>query len=134
MIIFVANKDGADELSFAVSSKLGFPSVSLHGDKHQSDRSAALKKFKKGEVGVLIATDVASRGLHIEDVRTVVNYDVAKNIETHGKRASLISSFILCFSSTSVRFVTFPFSYMDTKSSSSCWKNREDGERRSGAR
>jgi hypothetical protein len=58
----------------------------LHGDKDQNSRMEVLRKFKSGECSVLVATDVASRGLDIKDVRTVINYDAAKNIETHVHR------------------------------------------------
>jgi ATP-dependent RNA helicase DDX42 len=58
----------------------------LHGDKHPSDRKAALKAFAKGQVKLLIATDVAGRGLDIPEVTTVINFDPAKNWDTHVHR------------------------------------------------
>ena len=72
VLIFVAHKIAADQLSKNLSHL--YPSVVLHGDKHQSERSDALRKFKKSEVQILIATDVASRGLHIDEVRYVIMY------------------------------------------------------------
>jgi len=58
----------------------------LHGDKHPSDRQAALKAFANGKVLILIATDVASRGLDIANVSTVINFDAAKNLDVHTHR------------------------------------------------
>ena len=60
----------------------------LHGDKDQADRDSAMKRFGKadGDVSILVATDVASRGLHVSDVRTVINYDVPTKIETYVHR------------------------------------------------
>jgi superfamily II DNA/RNA helicase len=60
---------------------------SLHGDKDQAERTISMKKFSKSEeTAILVATDIASRGLDVKDIRTVVNYDVAKNIETYVHR------------------------------------------------
>lgn len=64
-----------------VPSLLG--AQAIHGDKQQGDRMRALRDFKKGDVKVLVATDVAARGLDIAAVMSVVNYDCARNIETH---------------------------------------------------
>jgi Lhr-like helicase len=60
---------------------------SLHGDKDQAERTMSMKKFSKSEeTAILVATDIASRGLDVKDIRTVINYDVAKNIETYVHR------------------------------------------------
>ena len=58
----------------------------MHGDLDQHSRMAILNKFKSGSLHVLVATDVAARGLDIRTIRTVVNYDVAKSIDTHVHR------------------------------------------------
>lgn len=60
----------------------------LHGDKDQADRDSAMRRFGKtdGDVSILVATDVASRGLHVSDIRTVINYDVPTKIETYVHR------------------------------------------------
>lgn len=60
---------------------------SLHGDKDQTERTMSMQKFSKSEeTAILVATDIASRGLDVKDIRTVINYDVAKNIETYVHR------------------------------------------------
>ena len=58
----------------------------LHGDMDQSERNKVITMFKKQEVNILVATDVAARGLDIPHIRTVVNYDVARDIDTHTHR------------------------------------------------
>jgi ATP-dependent RNA helicase DDX42 len=88
-LIFVATRDGCEQLATTLRNQIADPSLvleTLHGDKHQSDRNAALQAFKKGRVLVLIATDVAGRGLDIPSVTTVLNFDPAKNLDTHVHR------------------------------------------------
>ena len=58
----------------------------IHGDRHQSDRNAALSALRKGKLAALVATDVASRGLDVLDIMTVVNFDAAKNFDSHVHR------------------------------------------------
>lgn len=60
--------------------------VSIHGEKVQHERNSAISKFKKNERAILIATDVAARGLDISDVMVVVNFDAAKNLDAHVHR------------------------------------------------
>jgi ATP-dependent RNA helicase DDX42 len=88
-LVFCATKDGCEQLA-AQLVPTGVQCVTLHGDKHQSDRNAALRKFVKQIQGeppiVLIATDVASRGLDIPRVTTVINYDPPKNLDVHVHR------------------------------------------------
>ncbi|MFW2332065.1 MAG: helicase-related protein, partial [Nitrospinota bacterium] len=55
----------------------------IHGDYRQSKRDKALKNFKEGKVNVLIATDVAARGLHVNDIKTVINYRLPDDITTY---------------------------------------------------
>jgi len=88
VLIFVNSKNGANELSENLN-KFGagkFSCGSIHGDRDQNERFEILQNFKKGITSILIATDVAARGLDIKDVNTVINYDVAKNIEIHVHR------------------------------------------------
>ena len=90
-IVFVATKDLCDELSSTLNNNNGNDGssaviVSIHGDKDQSDRNAAISIFKKNPNAVMIATDVASRGLDIPNVMTVINFDAAKNIDSHVHR------------------------------------------------
>lgn len=84
-IIFCGRKTRADDLSseFVLS---GINCTSLHGDREQADREQALEDIKTGDVRILIATDVASRGLDIEDITHVVNYDFPRNIEEYVHR------------------------------------------------
>ena len=60
--------------------------VSIHGEKDQRDRNSAISTFKKNSRAILIATDVAARGLDIPDVMVVVNFDAAKNLDAHVHR------------------------------------------------
>ncbi len=60
--------------------------VSIHGEKDQRDRNSAISTFKKNARAILIATDVAARGLDIPDVMVVVNFDAAKNLDAHVHR------------------------------------------------
>lgn len=83
-LVFVATKEGCEQLAGKLGDQIH--TVTLHGDKHQSDRNAALRKFVKNEHIVLIATDVASRGLDIPKVATVINYDPPKNLDVHVHR------------------------------------------------
>ena len=86
-LVFVATKEGCDRLVSQLQTALPTLSVAvLHGDKHASDRTATIRAFAKGRVSTLIATDVASRGLDIPRVSTVVNFHAAKNYDTHVHR------------------------------------------------
>ena len=73
-LVFVRTKRGADRLVLALR-KEGVKSEVLHGDLTQSARQRALQRFIKGDVGLLVATDVAARGLDIDGVDVVVHYD-----------------------------------------------------------
>ena len=64
----------------------GFKVGLLHGDMHQDDRTKVISEFKKHDMPILVATDVAARGLDIPAIKTVVNYDVARDIDTHTHR------------------------------------------------
>ncbi|KAL4158263.1 hypothetical protein PRNP1_004041 [Phytophthora ramorum] len=87
LLIFAGSKAGCEELAKNLATAFPTaPALCLHGDKTQQERTEALSKFKLGECRVLVATDVASRGLDVKDVKNVVNFDVAKNIDTHVHR------------------------------------------------
>jgi superfamily II DNA/RNA helicase len=64
----------------------GMKATAIHGDKTQQERMAALESFKKGEIDVLVATDVAARGLDISDLPCVINYDLPYNAEDYVHR------------------------------------------------
>ncbi|XP_069091788.1 probable ATP-dependent RNA helicase DDX43 isoform X1 [Pleurodeles waltl] len=85
VIIFVGKKLVADDLSSDFSLQ-GIPVQSLHGNREQCDREQALDDFKKGKVRILVATDLASRGLDVEDVTHVFNFDFPRNIEEYVHR------------------------------------------------
>lgn len=73
-LIFVETKKGADQLTRSLRAE-GFPVRVIHGDKTQDDRDNTLREFREGRFSILVATDVAARGLDIKDVRCVVNFD-----------------------------------------------------------
>ncbi|XP_040197123.1 probable ATP-dependent RNA helicase DDX23 [Rana temporaria] len=82
IIIFVNQKKGCDVLAKSLE-KMGYNACTLHGGKGQEQREFALSNLKAGAKDILVATDVAGRGIDIHDVSTVVNYDMAKNIEDY---------------------------------------------------
>jgi ATP-dependent RNA helicase RhlE len=79
-LIFTRTKRGAERLSKDLVRD-GFAAAMIHGGRSQSQRNGALSGFQEGRFQVLVATDVASRGLHIDDVAHVINYDVPKMAE-----------------------------------------------------
>ncbi|KAK0416091.1 hypothetical protein QR680_012294 [Steinernema hermaphroditum] len=82
IMIFVNQKKGADLLGKGLS-KLGFNPVVLHDGKGQEAREYALAALKDGSRNILVATDVAGRGIDVKDVSLVLNYDMAKSIEDY---------------------------------------------------
>lgn len=85
IIIFRRTKYGVDKLEKTLIRN-GYKADSIHGDKPQNERQIALNKFKKGEVNILIATDVASRGIDIKELDAVVNFDLPNVPETYVHR------------------------------------------------
>lgn len=85
IIIFVNQKKGADVLAKGLE-KMGFNAATLHGGKGQEQREHALSGLKAGAKDILVATDVAGRGIDIKDVTMVINYDMAKSIESYTHR------------------------------------------------
>jgi ATP-dependent RNA helicase RhlE len=79
-LIFTRTKRGSQRLAQDLARD-GFTATMIHGDRSQSQRNAALNGFQEGRYQILVATDVASRGLHIDDVAHVINYDVPKIAE-----------------------------------------------------
>ncbi|MEO8100668.1 MAG: DEAD/DEAH box helicase [Acidobacteriota bacterium] len=74
-LVFARTKRGADRLSQKLSGG-GVKSTAIHGDRSQNQRNQALKGFQDGYYRVLVATDVAARGIHVEGISHVVNYDL----------------------------------------------------------
>ncbi|NXX11048.1 DDX43 helicase, partial [Podargus strigoides] len=85
VIIFVGKKLTADDLASDFVLQ-GIPVQSLHGNREQWDREMALDDFKKSKVRILVATDLASRGLDVEDITHVFNFDFPRNIEEYVHR------------------------------------------------
>jgi ATP-dependent RNA helicase RhlE len=79
-LIFARTKRGTERLAKELVRE-GFSAAMIHGDRSQSQRNGALSGFQEGRYQVLVATDVAARGLHIDDVAHVINYDLPKMAE-----------------------------------------------------
>ncbi|KAG0057092.1 hypothetical protein BGZ89_001933 [Linnemannia elongata] len=84
-MIFVDSKRKADNLDDVLYNK-DFPCISLHGDRSQREREAAMNAFKTGRSPILITTSVASRGLDIKDVLHIINYDLCEDIDEYVHR------------------------------------------------
>jgi len=84
-LIFVQTKRGADQLEHYLDRE-GFPVASIHGDRTQREREAALKAFRSGRTPILVATDVAARGLDIPNVLHVINFDLPGHIDDYVHR------------------------------------------------
>ena len=84
MLIFCSTKKSCDALARAMARQIGCSSI--HGDKEQYEREATLRDFKSGKAPILVATDVAARGLDIKDIQLVVNYDFPPSTEDYVHR------------------------------------------------
>ncbi|KAK0223056.1 P-loop containing nucleoside triphosphate hydrolase protein [Armillaria fumosa] len=82
VLIFVGTKRVADDITKYLREE-GWPALAIHGDKEQRERDWVLGEFKAGRSPILIATDVASRGLDVKDVGYVINYDFPNNCEDY---------------------------------------------------
>ncbi|KAH0881831.1 hypothetical protein HID58_057927 [Brassica napus] len=85
VLVFASKKATVDEIEAQLTLN-AFKVAALHGDKDQASRMDTLQKFKSGVYHVLVATDVAARGLDIKSLKTVVNYDTAKDMDMHVHR------------------------------------------------
>ena len=85
VLIFGRTKHGVEKLSKALELK-GFKSASIHGNKSQSQRQRALDSFKRHDMKILVATDVAARGLDISNVSHVINYDIPASYDDYVHR------------------------------------------------
>lgn len=79
-LVFARTKRGTDRLAKRLTRE-GFAAAAIHGDRSQSQRTAALTGFQQGRYRVLVATDLASRGIHVEDIAHVINYDLPQVAE-----------------------------------------------------
>ncbi|WP_102347658.1 DEAD/DEAH box helicase [Bacillus sp. Marseille-P3661] len=84
-IVFCRTKDGVDILLDGMN-KLGYPCDKIHGGMYQEDRFEVMNDFKKGEFRYLIATDVAARGIDVENISLVINYDIPLEKESYVHR------------------------------------------------
>jgi ATP-dependent RNA helicase RhlE len=84
-LVFVRTKSGADRVARSLA-RLGVRAAALHGDRSQTERTAAVEGFKSGRHRVLVATDVAARGLDIEGITHVVNFEVPDTAEAYVHR------------------------------------------------
>src|SRR5262249_31716304 len=84
-IVFVNTKIGADRLARQLASS-GLRAEAIHADRSQKDRTAAIESFRAGRTRVLVATDVAARGLDIDDVGLIVNFEVPRGLDTYVHR------------------------------------------------
>lgn len=84
-IVFTRTKHGANKLSKYLEES-GLTSVAIHGNKSQSQRERALLSFRSGEASVLVATDIAARGIDIDDVSHVINYELPNVAEAYVHR------------------------------------------------
>jgi ATP-dependent RNA helicase DDX5/DBP2 len=82
ILIFAETKRGGDQLTREMRLD-GWPALCLHGDKKQEEREWVLKEFKEGKSPILVATDVAARGLDVKDIKYVINYDFPGGIEDY---------------------------------------------------
>ncbi len=85
-IVFVKRKADADRLARSIA-RCGIPTTSIHSDRSQPERTAALEAFRRGEFPVLVATDVAGRGLDISGISHVINFDVPRTADDYIHRA-----------------------------------------------
>jgi ATP-dependent RNA helicase RhlE len=75
--VFARTKRGAERIANTLARE-GFNATMIHGDRSQSQRTKALSGFQDGLYQVLVATDIAARGIHVDDVAHVINYDLPK--------------------------------------------------------
>jgi ATP-dependent RNA helicase DDX3X len=84
-LVFVETKRLADHLEEFLYAK-AFPVVSIHGDRSQKERETSLELFRTGKARILVATDVAARGLDVKEVKHVINYDLPHDINDYVHR------------------------------------------------
>eukprot|EP00494_Astrolonche_serrata_P025087 UN25348 len=102
VLIFCATKRKCNKLVEGLR-KDGWPALATHGDKTQQERDWVMHQFREGDNPILIATDLASRGIHVDDITCVINFDFPNNIEDYvhrigrtgraGKRGKSVSFF-----------------------------------------
>ncbi len=81
-LIFARTKHGADKIALSLS-KAGIKTEAIHGNKSQNARTHALRTFRSGHTSVLVATDIAARGLDVDDITHVINFELPDEIESY---------------------------------------------------
>jgi ATP-dependent RNA helicase RhlE len=101
-LVFTRTKHGANRLAEKLD-KANIPSIAIHGNKSQSAREKALARFRSGKVKVLVATDIVARGIDVDDISHVVNYDLPRDTESYvhrigrtGRAGASGQAFALC--------------------------------------
>jgi len=84
-IIFTSTKRFADQLAKELHDK-GYQTAALHGDMNQRRRSETIMKLRKGKIKILVATDVAARGIDVQSITHVINFDLSRNVEDYVHR------------------------------------------------
>ena len=79
-LVFARTKRGTERLAKSLTRE-GFSAAMIHGERSQSQRTAALAGFQQGRYRILVATDLASRGIHVQDIAHVINYDLPEIAE-----------------------------------------------------
>lgn len=96
ILVFVATKRMADQLTRGLRQE-GWPALAIHGDKSQNERDWVLDQFKTGKSPLMIATDVAARGLDVKHIAAVINFDFPNNVEvSFCLRFSVVECNLLC--------------------------------------
>ncbi|HET7841535.1 MAG TPA: DEAD/DEAH box helicase, partial [Terriglobia bacterium] len=85
-LVFARTKRGTERLAKSLIRQ-GFSAAMIHGDRSQSQRTAALAGFQRGHFRILVSTDLASRGIHVQDIAHVINYDLPGDAESFIHRA-----------------------------------------------
>ncbi|EGW34369.1 ATP-dependent RNA helicase DBP2 [Spathaspora passalidarum NRRL Y-27907] len=85
ILVFASTKRACDEITSYLRSD-GWPALAIHGDKQQSERDWVLREFKTGKSPIMVATDVAARGIDVKGITFVINYDMPGNIEDYVHR------------------------------------------------
>lgn len=86
VLIFAGTKSNVENLSLKIKNTLGIACSALHGDKSTEERNRIMQEFKSGIFKVLVATDIAARGLDVKEIKTVVNYNIPNDIDAHTHR------------------------------------------------
>ena len=84
-LVFTRTKRGADKVAMRLS-RVGVDAEAIHGDKSQNQRTRTMRNFKSGRLEVLVATDIAARGIDVDDISHVVNYDLPMEAESYVHR------------------------------------------------